>query len=121
VRSLKLCGTMENNTKFFLIKLIHTLIWIFYVLIIFYIIYCGAANKINYYTWIAIGLVIIEGIILYIFKLFCPLTLIARKYSDSDKENFDIFLPIWIARNNKLIFTSIYLIGLFLVSYRVFR
>jgi hypothetical protein len=40
--------------------------------------------------------------------MFCPLTVIARKYSDSTKANFDIFLPNWLAKYNKLIYTSIF-------------
>lgn len=87
--------------------------------VIFYILYSGLTNNINLYTWIAIGLVIFEGIILLIFKMFCPLTLIARKYSNSEKDNFDIFLPVFIARYNKQIFTSIYVIGVLIVIYRI--
>jgi hypothetical protein len=76
-------------------------------------------NKINIYTWISIGLVIFEGLILLAFKMFCPLTLIAKKYSDSQKDNFDIYLPLLIARYNKIIFTSIFLIGLLLILFRI--
>ncbi|MCB0535207.1 MAG: hypothetical protein KDD14_23575 [Saprospiraceae bacterium] len=102
------------------IKLIHTLVWVFFVSIIFYTVYCGIFDKITVYTWIAIGLVILEGLVLVAFKMFCPLTLLARKYSDSEKENFDIYLPLIIARYNKQIFTSIFLVGLILVLYRTF-
>lgn len=110
---------MNQSKKLLAIKVIHTLIWIFFVSLIFYILYSGIFNKINFYTWIAIGLVIGEGIVLVIFKMFCPLTVLARKYSDSTKDNFDIFLPNWLAHNNKLIFTTIYLIGLIIVLIRV--
>lgn len=61
-----------------------------------------------------------EGIVLLVFKMFCPLTLFAKKYSNSEKANFDIFLPNWLAKNNKLIFTIIYIIGLLLVLMRTF-
>jgi hypothetical protein len=64
-------------------------------------------------------MVIAEGIVLIIFKMFCPLTLIARKYSNSDKDNFDIFLPNWLARYNKIIFTTIYLVSVIIVLLRV--
>jgi hypothetical protein len=101
------------------IKFVHTLVWIFFVSLIFYILYCGIFNDINILTWVAIVFVIAEGVVLLIFKMFCPLTLIARKYSDSEKENFDIYLPIWLARYNKQIFTSIFLLGLVLVLFRV--
>ena len=108
----------NQSQKLLSIKLIHTLIWFFFVCVIFYILYSGICDQINSFTWIAIGLVIGEGIVLVLFKMFCPLTVLARKYSDSSKENFDIFLPNWLARNNKLIFTTIYLIGLIIVLMR---
>jgi hypothetical protein len=90
------------------------------VILIFYILYSGISNKIDIYTWIAIGFIIGEGMVLFLFKMFCPLTILARRYSDSDKDNFDIFLPNWLARHNKIIFTSIYVIGVIIVLARVF-
>jgi hypothetical protein len=53
--------------------------------------------------------------------MYCPLTVIARKYSDSQQDNFDIFLPNWLAKYNKLIFTSIFILGVILVLFRVFQ
>ncbi len=110
---------MNQAGKLLAIKLTHTLIWIFFVGIIFYILYSGISDNITTYTWIAIGLVIGEGLVLIIFHLYCPLTILARQYSDSEKDNFDIFIPNWLARNNKVIFTSIYIFGLIIVLYRV--
>lgn len=86
-----------------------------------YVLYSGLANKITVYTWIAIGLVISEGLVLLLFRLHCPLTILARSYSDSDQANFDIFLPEWLARHNKLLFTSLYIVGLGVVLYRQTR
>ena len=106
---------MGNQNTLFWIKLLHTLIWVFFVGVIFYVLFSGITGKINTYTWVGIALVILEGVVLLIFKMFCPLTILARKYSDSTKDNFDIFLPNWLAKNNKLIFTTLYLIGLALV------
>ena len=111
---------MKQNNKLLTVKLIHTLIWLFFVLVIFYIVYSGVSNNITIYTWIGIGLIIGEGFVLLIFKMFCPLTLIARKYSDSQKDNFDIFLPNWLAKHNKVIFTSIFLAGVVLVLIQTF-
>lgn len=108
-----------NSTKLFLVKLIHTIIWIFFVVVIFYILYAGIWNKINVYTYIAIGLVVMEGIVLLIFKWRCPLTVLGLKYTDSNETGFDIFLPKWLARNNKTIFTTIYLIGVIIVIFRL--
>ena len=111
---------MNRTQKLLAIKLIHTLIWVFFVVVIFYVLYSGVYDKVNTYTWIGIGLVLVEGIVLLIFNKFCPLTLVARKYSDSEKDNFDIFLPNWLAKYNKLIFTTIFIIALLLVLIRIF-
>lgn len=110
---------MKDQTKLILLKSIHTLIWIFFASLIFYILYCGIIGDINPITWIAIGFIILEGLILLIFNMFCPLTIIARKYSDSKKDNFDIFLPEWLARHNKLLFSIIFIIGLTLIGIRL--
>ena len=111
---------MNQSEKLIVVKLVHTAIWLFFVAAIFYILYSGITNKITYFTWITIGLIVGEGAVLVLFKMFCPLTLIARKYSDSEKDNFDIYLPNWLARHNKVIFTSIYLVGVIIVIIRKF-
>ena len=112
---------MNTALNLFSVKLLHTAIWAFFVTVILYVLYCGLADQITTYTWIAIGLVIVEGLVLLVSGGRCPLTLIARNYSDSDRDNFDIFLPNWLARYNKLIFTSLYVIGLILVGYRLLQ
>ena len=116
-------NSRENHTKngheLVVLKLIHTVIWFFFVSVIGYILYCGLADDITIYTGIAIGLVVLEGLTLLLFSGRCPLTLVARKYSDSEHDNFDIFLPEWLARYNKQIFTTLYLIGVILVVYRM--
>lgn len=109
---------MDNANKLLLVKLVHTLIWIIFVTVIFYILYSGITNNITNYTWAGIVLILGEGLVLLIFKMYCPLTILARKYSDSQKDNFDIFLPNWLAKYNKTIFTTIFLIGSLLVIVR---
>jgi len=89
------------------------------VTVIFYVLYCGICNHITVVTWLAVSIVILEGLVLAVFKMKCPLTLIARKYSNSTKDNFDIYLPLLIARYNKQIFTTIFLLGLLTVFFRM--
>lgn len=113
-------GGHNDNNKLITIKLAHTLIWAFFVAVILYIVYSGITNSVTIYTWIGIGLVIGEGLVLLMFKMYCPLTVLARNYSDSKKANFDIFLPNWLAKHNKVIFTSIFILGLIVVMARVF-
>ena len=110
---------MNTALKLFSVKLFHTVVWLFFVTIIFYVLYSGLADDIDRYTWIAIGLVVAEGLVLFVFGGRCPLTVLARNYSDSDRDNFDIFLPNWLARYNKLIFSTVYVVGLIVVAYRL--
>ncbi len=105
--------------KLLYIKIAHTIIWILYVLIISYILYAGIYNKIDVYTWLAIGSVVFEGIVLIIFKGKCPFTILGYKYTDNFEIGFDIFLPRWLAKYNKAIFGSIFIIGVIIVIYRV--
>ncbi|EKE27282.1 MAG: hypothetical protein ACD_3C00226G0001 [uncultured bacterium (gcode 4)] len=106
--------------KLFYIKLVHTIIWLFYVCIIFYILFAAILDKIDIYLYIAIILVIFEWIILIIFKGKCPLTIIAYRYSKNHEAGFDIFLPKWLAESNKSIFTLIFILGIIIVLYRNF-
>lgn len=86
-----------------------------FVPIIGFVLWSGVTSNINIYSWLAAASVMVEGLVLAIFKGSCPLTVVARKYSSSTQENFDIFLPNWLAKYNKLIFTTLYLIGLALM------
>ena len=112
-------GTMVYHKRLFIIKSIHTLIWLFYNVVIFYLLYAAIADKIDQWAWICVGLVVLEGLVLLLFNWFCPLTIIARKYSDSTKANFDIFLPNWLAKHNKQIYTGIFAIAMTILLYRV--
>ena len=107
------------SSKLTIIKLIHTTIWIFFNVVIFYLFYAVIVNKIDKWIWIGLGLFILEGIVLLVFKMKCPLTVVARRYSDSTKENFDIYLPNWLAKYTKLIYTSILLIVVAILVYRL--
>ena len=110
---------MKGETKLMLIKAVHTLVWIFFNVVIFYMLYAVLADKIDKWLWIGLGLVILEGLTLLLFKFFCPLTIIARRYSDSTSDNFDIYLPNWLARYTKLIYTSIVGVILLILIYRL--
>lgn len=103
----------KNASNLRTVKTIHTLIWVFFNGVIFYMLYAVIANKLDLWLWIGFALVLLEGLTLIIFKWTCPLTLVARKYSDSKMDNFDIYLPNWLARHTKTIYTS--LVGIILI------
>jgi hypothetical protein len=105
--------------KLFIIKLIHTIIWFVFAAAIMYVLYAGVFNKINKLVWYCIGAVLLEGIVLLTNNGKCPLTSIAGKYTDNRSANFDIFLPEWLAKHNKILFSIIFFVGLFLVLWRM--
>ncbi len=107
------------NTNLTTIKTIHTIIWLFFNVVLFYMAYAVIVNRIDKYVWIGIGLIISEGIVLLIFKKMCPLTILARKYSESTKDNFDIYLPNWLARHNKRIYTTFFIMIVCGILYRI--
>lgn len=102
-----------------LIKLLHTIIWVFFNVVLFYLLYAVITNRIDHWVWICIGLVVLEIITLLVFKWFCPLTVWARKYSDSSRHNFDIYLPEWLAKHNKLIYGVMFSLSLLILLVRL--
>lgn len=112
---------MNDWQRLLTIKWVHTVIWACFVTMIGYVLYCGMTGRITMSTWVSIGLIIGEGLVLLLFQFSCPLTVMARRYSDSERANFDIFLPEWLARHNKVIFTSLFIAGFALVIYRLLQ
>jgi len=110
---------LDKSTKLILIKLIHTAIWFILVAAILYVLYAGIFNRVNRLVWFCIGMIFLECIILLICKSKCPLTLLGHRYTDNPNIGFDIFLPTWLAKHNKAIFSTLFSIGLALVLWRV--
>ncbi len=99
---------MEPKIKLRLIKIIHTAIWIFFNVVLFYMLYAAITRKLDIWLWLGYSFVFLEGLTLLAFKSHCPLNLLARKYTNSTKDNFDIYLPSWLAKYTKLIYTTIF-------------
>ena len=109
----------ENRTKLTLIKLVHTVIWCVLAAAILYVLYAGIFDRVNVLAWFCIGLVFIECVVLMICKWKCPLTLLGHRYTTNRDIGFDIFLPVWLAKYNKAIFSTLFAIGFALVLLRV--
>jgi uncharacterized BrkB/YihY/UPF0761 family membrane protein len=110
---------MNSESKLIWIKILHTAIWVFFNGVIFYMLYAVIVNKIDKWVWICLGLIVLEGLVLLVFNAVCPVTLVARKYSESQADNFDIYLPNWLAKNNKLIYTTIVVIAVLILAYQL--
>jgi len=93
------------------IKVTHTIVWV---------IFASCIVAISILTWradyrhaaILIGIVFVEVLVLLFNGMHCPLTPVAARYTADRRDNFDIYLPEWLARHNKLIFGALYLGGI---------
>jgi hypothetical protein len=54
------------------------------------------------------AIVAVEVIVLVLNRMSCPLTGVAARYTSERRANFDIYLPEWLARNNKAILGTLY-------------
>jgi len=52
-----------------------------------------------------------ECVTLVANRSHCPLTDVAAAFTEDRADNFDIYLPLWLARHNKTIFGSLFLAG----------
>ena len=106
---------MKKETKLFLVKLVHTLIFVFMVACVFFILYCGILGIRNRLLFLSIGIIFIEGTVLLLNKFKCPLTVLAWKYGDKSERFSDIFLPRQFTPLIMPVFTTLFVIGLILV------
>lgn len=99
-----------TSTPLKALKLAHTIVWA---------LIAGCILAIPLVSWrgehaIAAGLVAIiavEIVILMLNHWRCPLTSVAARYTSDRRDNFDIYLPVGLARYNKHIFGVIYVAG----------
>ena len=93
------------------IKIVHTLAWAFFA---------GCILAIPVFAWrsqfrsvvVLAALVIVEIGILFVNRWRCPLTGIAARFTDDRSDNFDIYLPLRLARYNQLIFGWLFVASL---------
>lgn len=102
---------LQPSAALRLVKTIHTVVWA---------VFAGAILAIPmaawYGSWLSaaalIALVLVECAVLAVNGMRCPLTDVAARYTDDRRDNFDIYLPLWLAKYNKLLFGSLFAAGL---------
>lgn len=65
-----------------------------------------------------VGVVSVEVIVLIANRLRCPLTDVATRFTDDRRDNFDSYLPLWLARHNKITFGSLFGVDVVLTAVR---
>lgn len=101
----------RSVTRLRVVKAVHTLVWAFFA---------GSILAIPVLAWgghlrqavLVVSVVLVEVLVLLVNGMRCPLTAVAARYTDDRRDNFDIYLPLWLARYNKLIFGWLFVAGL---------
>ncbi|MBI4889957.1 MAG: hypothetical protein HY821_04975 [Acidobacteria bacterium] len=102
---------MRASTALAGIKLLHTLGWAFFAGCILAIPAAALAGR---FRWAAIlsAAVAVECAVVAANRMRCPLTGWAARYTSERSDNFDIYLPLWLARYNQRIFGTLYMLGM---------
>jgi hypothetical protein len=92
------------------IKLAHTLIWAILAACILVLPVLALRGR---FKWAVVlsAIVLIECGVIALNGGRCPLTDVAAHYTEDRKDNFDIYLPISLARHNKAIFGALFIAG----------
>jgi hypothetical protein len=99
------------------IKLIHTVVWVFMVGCIVAIPIVAVQGRFLIAVALS-GVVFAECLVLAFNRCRCPLTDLARRCTEERADNFDIYLPLWLARNNKTIFGLLLTLGEMVLLWR---
>lgn len=102
---------MNAFSRLVAIKAFHTVVWAFFAGCIVAIPFAAYAKEFRF-ALLLIAMVMVEVLIIAFNRGSCPLTPMAARYTADRKDNFDIFLPLWLARYNKLIFGAWYVAAL---------
>ncbi len=102
---------MKPESLLRVIKIAHTIIWAFFATCIVMIPILAFFRHYNV-ALLLISVVLIEILVLIINQWQCPLTRCAAPYTTEHSDNFDIYLPNWLAKHNKLIFGSLFFAGI---------
>ncbi len=108
---------MKASTSLFLIRLAHTVAWAFFAGCIVALPVAAHLGRFGLAGWLAPA-VMLEVAVLAANRWACPLTAVAARYTTDRRDNFDIFLPLWLARYNKRIFGCLFVAGLVYAAIR---
>lgn len=105
---------LHARQKLVAIKVLHTVIWALIVACIVALPFLGARHHLRAAA-VAAGIVLGECGLLVLCGWRCPMTLWAARYTEERQANFDIYLPEWLARRNKAIFSILFIFNMILL------
>ena len=92
------------------VKLLHTAIWALMAACVLALPVFGWAERFDAALAVTV-LILGECGVLALNRGRCPLTVVAARYTKDHADNFDIYLPLWLARYNKQIFGTLFVAG----------
>jgi hypothetical protein len=101
----------EQRRQLRVVKIAHTVVWVFFASCVVGIPVAAARHEFRAASAL-IACVAAETLVLLFNRMRCPLTDVAARYTTDRRDNFDIYLPEWLARYNKHIFGSLYVVGI---------
>jgi hypothetical protein len=101
------------------IKMIHTLIFWVLSLCVIYSLLSGILGHITVWTWVAVGLVLVESVILMLSGWTCPLTLLAERLGAVRGSVADLFLPMWLANQIFPVCGTTFVVAIALLLFRL--
>jgi hypothetical protein len=106
------CVAFVQNARLALIavKVIHTVIWAFFAGCIVAVPVTALRGRFRLSALLS-GLVLVECAVLAVNDGRCPLTDVAARFTVDHADNFDIYLPLWLAHWNKAIFGTLFATG----------
>ncbi|MEW5977615.1 MAG: hypothetical protein AB1898_17615 [Acidobacteriota bacterium] len=107
-----------SRTIFF-IKVVHTVIFWILSGCVLYALFSGLTGGLTTWTWIAVGLLLLESVVLVVSGWTCPLTILAERHGATRGSVTDIFLPKWFADRIFPICGSLYALAVALILWRV--
>ena len=102
---------IRPTTALRLVKTVHTAAWAFFAACILVLPAAAWSGRFGL-ALVLIGLVLAEVLVLLVNDARCPLTDVAARYTEDRQDNFDIYLPLWMARYNKRVFGALFVVGL---------
>lgn len=100
----------NDAAKLRAIKLAHTAIWAIMAGCILLLPVVGMERNFVLAA-VLTGVVLAECGVLAVNRCKCPLTVLAARYTGDRTDSFDIYLPLWLARHNKTVFGTLFVVG----------
>ncbi|WP_322517132.1 hypothetical protein SR870_06135 [Rhodopseudomonas palustris] len=110
-------GTADSRARALTaVRAAHTAIWAFFASSIVAIPIATLLGQLTAALWMSL-FVWGEVVVLVLNGMRCPLTTVAARYTDDRADNFDIWLPRWLARHNQRIFGALFAASQLLLGY----